>query len=188
MTYLDEHSTLTYTTGPVGGDLGLTEFEVFVAGAWHDLDDICNPLSASYGLGLQLDRDTQMRTKITIDPTLHNVFPTYHRIDASLVHEITVHAYHGAIWLRKLRSGAYTARQLRRAWRSSDLLNPTEEHDTFGFGQNRAYGMTAENVFTALGGGGAPFQADSRLDQNLHLPAGNGPLNPPGGAYPTFYI
>jgi hypothetical protein len=188
MIYMDEHSQLIYTTGVVGGDLGLTEFEVQIGGVWYDLDDICNPLSANYPIGLQLESDTPMRTRVTIDPALHNVAPNFHRVDASLTHEITVHAFHGAIWLRKLRSGGYTARALRGEWRSSNLLNPNEEHDNFGLGQNRAYGITAENIFGALGGGAAPFQADVRFDQNAHLPGGAGPLAPPGGGHPSFYI
>ncbi len=188
MIYLDERSTLIYTTGPVpGGDLGLTEFEVQIGGVWYDLDTICDPTNVNYALGLQLERDTPMRTTVTIDPALHNVAPNFNRVDASLVHEITVHAYHGAIWLRKLRSGGFSARALRGAWRSSGLLNPDEEHDNFGLGQNRAYGVTAQNVFGALGGA-VPFQADVRFDQNAHLPLGAGPLAPPGGGHPSFYI
>lgn len=187
MVYMDEHSTLIYTTGVVGGDLGLTEFEVQIGGIWYDLDDICDSTSANYHLGLQLDRDTPMRTRVTIDPALHNVMPNFHRIDASLTHEITVHAFHGAVWLRKLRSGGYTARALRGMWRTSNLLDPDQEHDAFGLGQNRAYGVTAQNIFGALGGA-VPFQADVRFDQNAHLPGAAGPLNPPGGGAPSFYI
>jgi hypothetical protein len=189
MTYLDEHSTLVYNTGPVpGGDLAVTVFEVQIGGVWYDLDGICNPLSPNYPLGLRLDRDTPMRTTVTVDPTLHGVAPNFHRVDATLIHEITVHAYHGAIWLRNLRSGAFSARSLRGMWRSSNLLNPAQEHDAFGLGENRAYGITAQNLFGALGAGAAPFQVDVRFDQGAHLPAGAPPLAPPGGGPPSFYI
>jgi hypothetical protein len=187
MIYLDEHSTLTYQTGVVGGDLGLTVFEVQIAGAWNDLDDICSPLSANYALGLQLEADMPMRTVITADPALHGVVPHFNRVDSTLVHEITVHAWHAAGWLRKLRSRAYQPAQLRSAWRSSNLLNPDQEHDAFGLGQNRGYGMTAQNLFDGLGLGGAPFQADVRSDQNAHNP-GLVPLNLPGGGTPEFYL
>lgn len=187
MVYLDENSTLIYQTGVAGGNLGLTKFEVQIGGVWWDLDHICNSANPNYGVGLYLTDTTPMRTTITVNPALHGVMPNFHRIDATLVHEITVHAYHGAIWLRKLRSRAYTAGQLRSAWRTSNLLNPTEEHDTFGLGQNRGYGMTATNVFGALGAAAPAFQADVRFDQNAHNP-GPAPLNPPGGGAPSFYL
>jgi hypothetical protein len=163
----DPSTTLIFTTGVTGGDLGETTFEAFVGGGWHNLDAICN---VGNQLGLLLNRDTPIRITMLVDPAAHG--PT-NDISASLTHEITVHGVHAIHWLQKLRGGAYNGVQIRGEWRRSldgGLLDADNEHDTFSQGYNRAYNQTAYNIFN--NGGGMVFHDDIEGDMDDHRPVG----------------
>ena len=176
------HTTLRFATGAIAGNLGLTVFQAHIGGVWHDLDAICTPGDANYHLGLQLNHTTPIRITIIVNSALHNVPPANRQIEATLTHEITVHAIHAYPWLLKLRSGDYLGVQLRGAWRTANqpeaLLDVQAEHNIFARGQNRAYNLTAQNVFRNLPAGQQPlYRADIRADMNAHLDGA--PFPPP---------
>jgi hypothetical protein len=118
-----------------------------------------------------------------VDPTEHGVPPRNHQLTATLTHEITVHAIHALPWLQKLRSGVYTNRQIRAAWRTSNqsggLLEPSDEHKIFARGDNRSYNQTAQNVYENLPPNEKPlYQADIRSDIDNAAPNNSIPRYP----------
>lgn len=173
---------IIFQTGPAGG-LGLTQFEALVGGIWQDLDDICDPFSPNYPLGLLLTPATPLQMIVTIDNTLHNIPPNNNLITATLAHEINVHLIHIYPWFLDLRSGAYTPVQIRARWRvtgiDGGLATPANEHATFAAGNNRSYNINVQQISNALGApANIPFIADVHADMNFHH-VGPGPQNYP---------
>jgi len=166
----DPQTDLIFRTNNTG-DLGETSYFVNINGNWEDIDDICDPNSANYALGLNIAHNSPVRVIISIDPAAHG--PT-NVIAATLSHEITVHAIHMQPWLRNLRSRAYNGVQIRARWRRANaqgaLLDVEAEHSNWATGFNRAYNRSVSNIWNNMAPGAArdAFRNDVRADMREH--------------------